>query len=86
MTSVFLFLLFAANALIAQPGKGSFKIKPVKPALNHGAIVRTVAHDTHDGRAVSRVASSKANGKKSSKTLYKKKYPVAPKKATKFVP
>ncbi|MCF3112048.1 hypothetical protein LL912_24890 [Niabella sp. CC-SYL272] len=88
MTSVFIALLFAANALIAQSGKALVKVRPVKPViLNHGTVVRTVAHTTHDGRLVSRVASSKSNGKKNyNKIHYKRKYPVAPKKATKFVP
>ncbi len=87
MTFVFIVLLITANALVAQPGKAPVKIKPVKPILNHGTVVRTVAHNSHDGKIISRVASSKSNGKKEYNKIHnRRKYPVAPKKATKFVP
>ncbi|MGJ7033769.1 hypothetical protein [Niabella hirudinis] len=86
-----LILLFATQSLTAQSGKAHITIKPVKPvrpvAVNHGMVVRTVAHATHDGRVVSSVASSKSNGKKKYNKIHnKRKYPVAPKKATTFVP
>lgn len=68
LTLAFLILLIASNSLIAQSGKGSFKAKVIKPVLNHGTVVRSVAHRTHDGRIISGVASSKANRKKYRKT------------------
>jgi len=91
MNLALLILLLTAQSLTAQSGKAHIPVKslkPVKPAaFHHGPVVRTVAHSTHNGQAVSSVASSNSNGKKKyNKIYYKRKYLVAPKKATTFVP
>ncbi|WP_143019659.1 hypothetical protein [Niabella drilacis] len=91
MSLAILILLLTAQSLTAQSGKVHIpakSLKPIKPAaFHHGSVVRMAAHTTHDGRVISSVASSKSNGKKKyHKIHYKRKYSVAPKKATTFVP